>query len=71
MWLIDQLGGTNDPYFEEQPESARLVTPSTNDNALSHQPSRLASEFLKDIINRFESLQWLPGGLYGPDDDEV
>lgn len=71
MWLINQLGETSDPYFEEHPDSVRLGTPSTNINDLSHHPSRLASEFLKDIINRFESLHWLPGGIYGPEDEEV
>lgn len=69
MWLIDQLGGSVDPHFQAQGHEYNDNEP-TNRNDLSRYPSRSASQFLKDIIDRFETLRWLPGGLYGPESDE-
>lgn len=68
MWLISQLDNTNDPYFESHEYKE---TKTINRNDLGQHPSRLGSEFLRDIISHFETLRWLPGGLYGPENEEV
>jgi nicotinic acid mononucleotide adenylyltransferase len=65
MWLVDQLGGSNDPVF---PRTNVPIKTTTNENDLAQWPSRLATDFLEDIIQRFKSLEWIPGGLYNPDD---
>lgn len=67
MWLIDQLGGSTDPVFEEVPGEHTLEGHHcTNEFDLRRYPSRPAVEFLKDVIGRFRTLKWIPGGLYGP-----
>lgn len=65
MWLLgqlDSLGTTQDPALQGRP-----FTPSgsKNTNDLDQYPSRPAVEFLRDMISRYRSLEWLPGGLYG------
>ena len=68
MWLIDQLGGSTDPVFQEVPGEHTLKDHGcTNDFDLRQYPSRPAVDFLKDVIGRFRTLQWLPGGLYEPE----
>ncbi|KUI56466.1 hypothetical protein VP1G_03771 [Cytospora mali] len=71
MWLIDQLGGSTDPVFQETPGGHTLEDHQcTNSFDLRQYPSRPAVEFLKDMIGRFRSLEWIPGGLYGPEPEE-
>jgi len=67
MWLIDQLGESNDPAFSGK----RQIRQALNENDLLQYPSRPATAFLNDMINRFRGLEWIPGGLYGPDHREV
>ncbi|KAJ9611354.1 hypothetical protein H2200_004538 [Cladophialophora chaetospira] len=70
MWLIEQLGGSSDPKLRGS--FAGDVYPGRkilNKNDLMQYPSRPAVEFLADIIERFKSLQWLPGGLYDTGDE--
>ncbi|KAI0154672.1 hypothetical protein GGR57DRAFT_107916 [Xylariaceae sp. FL1272] len=61
MWLINQGGGTSDPALEGVP--GRNIT-TANENDLNLTPSRPAAEFLRDMISRFRTLEWIPGGLY-------
>ncbi|KAI0129607.1 hypothetical protein BJ170DRAFT_282113 [Xylariales sp. AK1849] len=64
MWFIEQLGGTADPALQGK----AFTPPMTNNrNDLNCYPSRPATEFLQDVISRFRSLEWIPGGLYGSD----
>ncbi|KAH9891446.1 hypothetical protein F4778DRAFT_751613 [Xylariomycetidae sp. FL2044] len=63
MWFIDQLGGTNDPQLKQTSQSPRETQ---NMNDLEQYPSRPAPVFLRDMINRFKTLEWIPGGLYEP-----
>jgi len=67
MWLIAQEGGSSDPVFSDDPQTGQTM----NRNDLSQYPSSLATEFLSDMIGRFGSLEWIPGGLYGADQREV
>lgn len=60
MWLVYQLGGTADPALKGLP--SRPEKPNRND--LENEHSRPAVDLLRDIIQRFKSLEWLPGGLY-------
>ncbi|KAK6066329.1 hypothetical protein SCUP515_10769 [Seiridium cupressi] len=66
MWFIEQLGGTSDPVLQGN-DFARPET--TNLNDLSQYPSRPAAEFLRDMISRFRSLEWIPGGMYDADEN--
>ncbi|ROW07316.1 hypothetical protein VMCG_03747 [Cytospora schulzeri] len=71
MWLIDQMGGSTDPVFQEKPGEHTLENHGcTNVFDLRQYPSRPAVEFLKDIIGRFRTLEWIPGGLYGPEPED-
>lgn len=63
MWLAEQLGGTSDPAFRGVPAKPRR--PNVND--LENEHSRPAVDLLRDIIQRFRSLEWMPGGLYYAD----
>ena len=64
MWLVEQLGGSSDPFFADSQYTDRYQE-VLNRNDLSRYPSRSAVEFLEDVIGRFRSLEWVPGGLYG------
>ncbi|KAK9778521.1 hypothetical protein SCAR479_04543 [Seiridium cardinale] len=66
MWFVEQLGGTADPVLQGN-GFARPET--TNRNDLSQYPSRPAAEFLRDMISRFRSLEWIPGGMYDADEN--
>jgi hypothetical protein len=68
MWLVWQIGGSSDPAFAHIPDYGWKTTSNFND--LNQYPSRPAVEFLEDIINRFKTLQWIPGGLYHDDDEK-
>ncbi|KAI1264364.1 hypothetical protein F5Y18DRAFT_427986 [Xylariaceae sp. FL1019] len=61
MWLINQEGGTADPALAGVP--GKDITTS-NQNDLNLTPSRPAAEFIRDMITRFRTLKWIPGGLY-------
>ncbi|KAI0481911.1 hypothetical protein F4859DRAFT_476383 [Xylaria cf. heliscus] len=65
MWFIEQLGGSSDPALRDQSRDDYPKLPNRND--LARYPSRPAVEFLRDMISRFRSLEWIAGGLYGHD----
>jgi hypothetical protein len=65
MWMIEQLGGTTDPVFAAL--GNRPIKSTVNENDLARWPHRPAVKFLEDIIQRFKSLAWIPGGFYDPD----
>ncbi|KAI1169655.1 hypothetical protein F4777DRAFT_592556 [Nemania sp. FL0916] len=67
IWLIEQLGGSSDPAFQGNNRIRDSKLPNKND--LDQYPSRPAVEFLRDMISRFRSLVWVPGGLYGEGED--
>ncbi|KAI8631820.1 hypothetical protein F5Y19DRAFT_376740 [Xylariaceae sp. FL1651] len=66
IWFIEQLGASADPAFYGQRTKLGPKPPNRND--LAQYPSRPATEFLRDMISRFRSLEWIPGGLYRPDE---
>ncbi|PSK46361.1 Histone deacetylase phd1 [Elsinoe australis] len=77
IWLIDQLGGTNDPAFDGAFYHHDATITNTHD--LNKHPSRPAPVFLRDMISKFRTLTYIPGGLYsresyglpaGDDDDD-
>jgi hypothetical protein len=68
MWLVEQIGGSSDPAFTHIPDIGPNKMSNIND--FDNFPSRPAVEFLEDIINRFKSLEWIPGGLYYADDEK-
>lgn len=72
MWLLDQLSGSStDPAFRERPGEGRLDDRQlTNEFDLRQYPSRPAVDFLRDIIKRFRTLEWIPGGLYEPEPED-
>lgn len=71
MWLIEQIGGSTDPVFMHVNNGYKNTGVHViNGNDLAQYPSRPAKEFLQDIISRFKSLEWLPGGLYSDTDRE-
>ena len=71
MWLVEQLGGSTDPVFHVVNDTSKLrVKSTTNTNDYEQFPCRPAKEFLEDIISRFKTLEWIPGGLYSDKQDE-
>jgi len=61
MWVPSFNGGSIDFGISE-----KSLTQLPNRNTLEGQvPSRLATDVLKDFMSKFESLYWIPGGLYG------
>lgn len=60
MWTIEQFGGKADPATRDQDNFGAVG------NWLSPEqyPSRLAREALRDYMNKFITLEWLPGGVY-------
>lgn len=60
MWFVNQEGGSVDPAFTQAP-----IKESKNRNDLDQWPSRPAADFLRELIGRFRSLEYIPGGLYG------
>ncbi|ROV90685.1 hypothetical protein VSDG_08285 [Cytospora chrysosperma] len=72
MWLVDQLSeASTDPVFQERPGENQLEDHQyTNGFDLRQYPSRPAVDFLQDIIGRFRTLEWIPGGLYGPEPED-
>ncbi|KAI0854845.1 hypothetical protein F4860DRAFT_498075 [Xylaria cubensis] len=67
MWFIGQLDGSSDPAFSNQSRDNYTELPNRND--MAQYPSRPAVEFLRDMISRFRNLEWIPGGLYGDDNE--
>ncbi|KIW05980.1 uncharacterized protein PV09_03164 [Verruconis gallopava] len=67
MWLVWQLEGSSDPFFTNGDHSTYGEPKTSNVNDLQRYPSRSATEFLRDMIKRFKSLEWIPGGLYSPE----
>lgn len=65
MWFVDQMGGVMDPALEHLPTKE-----TTNRNDMEQYPNRPATEFLRDIIERFRSLEYIPGGLYDEQQQE-
>ncbi|KAI1333736.1 hypothetical protein F5Y15DRAFT_410133 [Xylariaceae sp. FL0016] len=61
MWLIASDGGSCDPV---RGWSSHRTEGMSNGNDLNQYPSRPANEFIRDMISRFRSLEWIPGGLY-------
>lgn len=61
IWLVEQLGGSTDPFFQEK-RHKQGTRPNRND--LENEYSRPAVDVLRDLIAKFRSLEWLPGGLY-------
>lgn len=60
MWFIAQLGGSVDPAFTGAP-----IKETRNRNDLAQYPSRPATDLLRDLIDKFRGLEYIPGGLYG------
>lgn len=65
MWLVDQMGSVTDPALRDAPQKK-----TANRNDLSQYPSRPATELLRDMIDRIRTLEYVPGGLYGPEHQE-
>jgi hypothetical protein len=59
-----QLSSSSDPAFSNAPYTRNTLP---NELDMAQFPSRPAVEFLEDIINRFKTLEWLPGGFYSED----
>ena len=68
MWLVWQIDGSSDPAFADMPDISFKRTINFND--FDQYPSRPAVEFLEDMINRFKTLEWIPGGLYNAEDEK-
>jgi hypothetical protein len=60
MWTIEQFSGNVDPATKDMQNNDGVG------NWLSPEqyPSRLAREALRDYINKFKALTWMPGGFY-------
>ncbi|KAI0018171.1 hypothetical protein F4780DRAFT_771898 [Xylariomycetidae sp. FL0641] len=67
LWLVSQDGGVSDPVLAQREHNLPEVT---NSYDLRQYPSRPAVEFLSDMISRFRSLRWIPGGMYGPQSEK-
>ena len=60
MWTIQQFEGNVDPALENkiaEPVVGNWLSPEV-------EPSRLAREALRDYIDKFIALEWMPGGIY-------
>ncbi|CAD6582303.1 MAG: hypothetical protein ASARMPRED_000927 [Alectoria sarmentosa] len=60
LWVIDQEGGCSDPGLSDVDWNEDLV----NKNSLDRYPSRPATEVLRDLMQKFISLEWIPGGIH-------
>ncbi|KAJ5720195.1 hypothetical protein N7493_007073 [Penicillium malachiteum] len=60
IWIIDQEGWeTTDPALEDHP---RKESESLNMNSFEHIMHRPAESVLRDIVQYYRSLEWIPGG---------
>jgi hypothetical protein len=59
LWTVDNEFGNVDPALKDLPPNNDL-----NWMSLDQYPSRSAREALRDYIQRFRTLQWLPGGYH-------
>jgi hypothetical protein len=60
LWTIDQELGTADPALKD----VEAKGDDRNYNSLDNYPSRPANLALKDYMQKFRDLEWMPGGLY-------
>jgi hypothetical protein len=60
LWTIDQEMGTSDPALKD----VQAKGDDRNYNSLDNYPSRPASLALRDYMQKFRDLEWIPGGLY-------
>ena len=62
LWMEDQEGGwTSDPGLRDIGEYRQV---SENRNAFENVPSRRVDVVLKDLMRKFEEVEWVPGGFY-------
>lgn len=66
MWRIYRIDGNADSVTSKLPD--RKPNKSFD---LDQYLNRPAVELLRDYISSFESLEWIPGGLYSPGSEEV
>lgn len=57
--VVDQEGGCSDPGLQYVYRNEDLV----NKCLLDRYPSRPATEVLRDLMRRFSTLEWIPGGV--------
>lgn len=60
LWTIDQEMGNADPALA----NVQAKGDDSNYNSLDNHPSRPANLALKDYMQKFRDLTWMPGGLY-------
>ncbi|KAF4625931.1 hypothetical protein G7Y89_g12232 [Cudoniella acicularis] len=61
LWTIDQINGNADPALTPIEDEYK---PSGNSNSPKNYPSRLTRDALRDYIQKFKSLEWMPGSMY-------
>ncbi|KAJ9632202.1 hypothetical protein H2203_000605 [Taxawa tesnikishii (nom. ined.)] len=61
----DSKSGRSDNREDDHDSDVKDLPETVNENDLDQYPSRPAVELLRDMINRFKTLQYIPGGLYG------
>ncbi len=58
LWTIDQESGNADFALKDMEKQV-----SKNENSLDNYPSRPVKDALRDYMQKFRSLEWIPGGL--------
>jgi len=67
----DEEEDNNDDDSADADEDGHDADDRINCNSLYNYPARPAVHLLEDFISRFRNLEWIPGGLYGPDPDAI
>lgn len=60
LWTMNQESGNADFALEGDRKEKDV---SKNPNSLDNYPSRLARDALRDYMQKFRDLEWIPGGL--------